>query len=68
MNELDELMSELIQIRAPHRLVAAIEQEARRQMLSKSAFIRQTLALRLGLADELPFPNQNGDERNLQES
>jgi hypothetical protein len=49
-----ERFSELLQVRAPVRLMQALETEAQRRMIAKSALVRLTLAEQLGLTEGEP--------------
>lgn len=44
-------MTEILKVRTPAYLVVALETEAQRQMLSRSALVRRTLAAAFGLLD-----------------
>ena len=52
--EQTERFSDLLQVRAPLRLVRALETEAQKRCLAKSALVRLTLAEALGLGEGDP--------------
>ena len=47
-----QAMRDIVQVRMPGRLTRAIDREARRQMLTRSAFVRRVMAERLGLIEQ----------------
>ena len=54
-------LTEMIQLRAPNRLARALEREARRRMMTKSAYIRLVLAERLGLLNDAVIGEQENN-------
>lgn len=59
---MSETLSErIIQVRAPARLVNALEAEARRRMVPKSVLVRWALAEKLGLLDQTGENKRDAD-------
>ena len=56
---MSEVMTEMLKVRTSRSLAQALEAEAQRQMLSRSALIRRTLATALGLLNQ----ESSDDER-----
>jgi len=49
----------MLKVRVPGTLARAVDTEARRQMLSKSAWMRRVMARELGLMGKVSTPTDN---------
>lgn len=57
---MSEIMEQTLRLKVPGRLLAKLDAEARRQMISRSAMVRVILVGALGAADDRKEP---GDPR-----